>query len=96
MCDTIPSSKTSSHDSNHSIILDDESSSSDACMSSLDDEIDRLNRIRQVDDNDFDYKIKWFFDQFEQKSADHEVNDQPPTTNNSFQDTFMGSFAKHD
>ncbi len=49
-CDTISSSKTGGPESSHSMILDDESSSSDAGISSLDDEIDRLNRIRQMDD----------------------------------------------
>ncbi len=64
-CDTISLSKSSiGVESNNSLILDD-SSSSDAGISSRDDEFDRLSRIRYIDDTDFDYKIKWFFDRIE-------------------------------
>lgn len=64
-CDTISLSKSSiGVESNNSLILDD-SSSSDAGISSHDDEFDRLSRIRYIDDSDFDYKLKWFFDRIE-------------------------------
>lgn len=69
-CDTMSLSKTSYRSSNNSSLLEDESSSSDAGISSHDDEeFDRLNRIRTMDDEDLDYKIKWFFDRAERQAA---------------------------
>ena len=62
-CDTISLSKTSYRGSNNS--FEDDSNSSDAGISSHDDEFDRLNRIRTMEDEDYDYKIKWFFDRIE-------------------------------
>jgi hypothetical protein len=77
-CDTISLSKSSFRgaDSNNSLILDD-SSSSDAGISSHDDEFDRLNRIRYIEDQDFDYKIKWFFDRIEQQAAENQPVEKP-------------------
>lgn len=60
-------SKTSYRGSNNS--FEDDSNSSDADISSHDDEFDRLNRIRTMDDEDYDYKIKWFFDRIERQAA---------------------------
>jgi hypothetical protein len=51
------------------LLLEVESSSSDAGNSSLDDEFDRLNRISPFDEEDLDYKIKMFFDRIEQSVA---------------------------
>ncbi len=55
----------------------DDSSSSDAGISSHDDEFDRLNRIRTIDEDDFDYKIKWFFDRIEQQAAQNTPVERP-------------------
>jgi hypothetical protein len=57
-CETISLSKGSCRDSNNSLCLDD---------SDVGDDYDRRNA--SIIDEDFDYKIKWFFDRIEQQET---------------------------
>lgn len=71
-CDTISSSKGSGRggSSANSIILDD-CGSSDAGISSHEDEFERgAHCSNAMDEEDFDYKIKWFFDRVEQQELE--------------------------
>lgn len=61
-------------------MLEDDGSSSDAGVSSHEDDFDRFSRSACHDDEDLDSKIKWFFQRIEE---DERIN---PTTNPTTKD----------